>query len=58
MLLEHFGDNRNSGVDRVRNDKDERLGGEICDPSRKVLHNPAVDLERRQSDREDPTDRM
>jgi hypothetical protein len=44
MLLEHFGDDGNSRVDRVGNDKDKRLGGDSCDPSRKVLHDPAVDL--------------
>jgi len=53
VLLEYFSDNGDGRVDGIGNNKNEGLGGNGCDSSRQVFHNPAVDLGSEQSDLKD-----
>lgn len=45
VLLEHFRDNRDSGVDRVGDDQDESLGSILGDTNSKIADDTSVDLE-------------
>ena len=45
MLLEYFGDDRDGGVDGVRDHEDKCLGGVLRNTGRKVANNTSVDLE-------------
>lgn len=45
MLLEYFGDDRDGGVDGVRDHENKCLGGVLRNTGRKVANNTSVDLE-------------
>lgn len=44
VLLQHFRDNGNGGVNRIGNDKYECLGSSGSDTSSKTLNDASIDL--------------
>jgi hypothetical protein len=54
IFLEYFSNDGDRRVDGIRDDKDERLGGDLCNPGRQVLDDTTIDLERKGSDFENP----
>jgi hypothetical protein len=44
VLLENFGNYRNGGIYRVRNNENESFGSESGDTRREIAHNTRVDL--------------
>ena len=47
MLFKDLGNDRDSRIDRIRDDQNERLGRVLGDAGREVTNNACVDLEGR-----------
>ena len=44
MLFKHLGNNRDGGVDRVGDDKDERVRASRCDSDGEIPDDASIDL--------------